>query len=438
MRVKRSSNTVILAFFSVWSFSLTNTVLGEDAAPESNCEIIQEALYSENPERQILTLKNRKIDLNQLCKYPYGEIFESFTSLGYAVRVLDLPAIKALIKSGANVNVPDEDGMTPIFRARDLATVQFLLKAGANVNAETPDGWTPLLWHMISKNDEASRIVEVLISSGARVNQRNDEGDTALMIAADDGNNEIVRLLIKAKANLNIVNKDHNSALMIAAMRRNNEIVRLLIKAKANLNIVNKDHNSALMIAAGQYGSNEIVRLLIEAKANLNIVDKDHNSALMIAAYHGNNEIVRLLIEAKANLNIVDKDHNSALMIAARKGASKTVELLIAAGANPSLKNNSGESALDLAVKSGNREAIAHIETALKKLSKSEIQKVPGQTTDNSKVSTRRVVRIQLQDGSSLAGEIIRENDIDLILLQNGIRLLIRKSDIQKQELAED
>ena len=372
MRVKRSSNTVILAFFSVWSFSLTNTVLGEDAAPESNCEIIQEALYSENPERQILTLKNRKIDLNQLCKYPYGEIFESFTSLGYAVRVLDLPAIKALIKSGANVNVPDEDGMTPIFRARDLATVQFLLKAGANVNAETPDGWTPLLWHMISKNDEASRIVEVLISSGARVNQRNDEGDTALMIAADDGNNEIVRLLIKAKA---------------------------------NLNIVNKDHNSALMIAAGQYGSNEIVRLLIEAKANLNIVDKDHNSALMIAA---------------------------------RKGASKTVELLIAAGANPSLKNNSGESALDLAVKSGNREAIAHIETALKKLSKSEIQKVPGQTTDNSKVSTRRVVRIQLQDGSSLAGEIIRENDIDLILLQNGIRLLIRKSDIQKQELAED
>jgi ankyrin repeat protein len=338
MRVKRSSNTAILAVFSVWIFSLTNTVLGEDAEPESNCEIIKEALHSENPERQILTLKNRKIDLNQLCIYGIGDHFESLTPLGYAVRELDLPAIKALIKSGANVNVPDEDGMTPIFRAGDRATVQFLLKAGANVNAETPDGWTPLMWQIISHYDELSRIVEVLISSGARVNQRNSDGTTALMFAAELGYSEVVRLLIKAKA----------------------------------------------------------------------------------------------------NLNIVDNNHNSALMRAARKGASETVKLLIAAKANPSLKNNSGESALDLAVESGNRETIAHIETALKKLSKSEVQKVPGQTTDNSKVSTRRVVRIQLQDGSSLAGEIIRENDIDLILLQNGNRLLIRKSDIQKQELAEN
>lgn len=249
MKVKRCSNTVILAFVSFWIFSLTNTVYGEDATPNSHCEIIKEALHSENPEKHILTLRKRKIDLNQFCDYPIGGNFFSLPSLVYAVKQLELPIVKALIESGANVNAPDEYGMTPIMWARDLATVQYLLKSKANVNIQAGSGWTPLLWQAISRNDEAPRIIEAIIKSGARVNQQNENGDTALTLSASRGDNEMVRLLINAKADLNLVDNNHNSALMIATKDGASETVKLLIAANANPTIKNKAGQSALDLA---------------------------------------------------------------------------------------------------------------------------------------------------------------------------------------------
>lgn len=321
------------SFLILWLLGSQECLFAAHLNAEAQCEIIKEALYSDNPAKQILMLKKRNINLNQLCDYPYGDSFASFPPLIYAVRHLDLPAIKALVESGANVNLPDENGATSLMLAKDLSTVQFLLKSGANVNAAK--GWPPLLWHITSRDDDAARIVDLLIRAGAKVNQRNDNADTALTLAA----------------------------------------------------------------------------------------------------YNENNDMVRLLIKAKADLNMVNGNQDSALMIAARQGKSKTIELLIAANANPSLKNKAGESALDLAVKSGNRDAIALIESVLKKLANSGTQKVLGQTTDKSRESTQRLVRIKMHDGNILSGEIVRENDIDLILLSDGNRFQIKKSDIKKREL---
>lgn len=192
MRVKRSSNTVILAFFSIWIFSLTNTVLGEDATPKSNCEIIQEALYSEFPAKQILLLKKRKINLNQLCDYPWGGSFEAFPPLVYAVRTLEFPTIKALVESGSDANLADNLGVTPIMVARDLATVQFLLKSKAKVNWQDSNGWTPLMWQTTSRETEAARIVEELIRAGAKLGIKNKEGKTAIELANDQELKEIL------------------------------------------------------------------------------------------------------------------------------------------------------------------------------------------------------------------------------------------------------
>jgi len=160
---------------------------------ETQCEIIREALYSESPAKQFLLLEKRKIDLNQLCDYPWGGSFAAFPPLVYAVRTLGFSTIKAIVESGADANLPDEYGMTPIMAARDLATVQFLLKSRVDVNRQDENGWTPLMWHATSGSNEAIQIIKELMRAGAKRNIRNKEGKTAAELAGD---NELRRLLI--------------------------------------------------------------------------------------------------------------------------------------------------------------------------------------------------------------------------------------------------
>ena len=69
--------------------------------------------------------------------------------LDYAIFGNDLPLARLLIERGANVNVVDKNGMTPLLWAAnidfgDSAMVELLLNAGASPDARNRDGLTPL------------------------------------------------------------------------------------------------------------------------------------------------------------------------------------------------------------------------------------------------------------------------------------------------------
>ena len=56
-------------------------------------------------------------------------------------------AIRALLKNGTDVNVPEADGTTALHwavQANDVASVQALLRAGAKANLANRNGITPL------------------------------------------------------------------------------------------------------------------------------------------------------------------------------------------------------------------------------------------------------------------------------------------------------
>ena len=73
--------------------------------------------------------------------------------------------------------------------------VETLLTAGADIEAKDNDGWTPLM-HAIHFGH--IKIVETLLRSGANIEARNKNGHTPLTIATDCGNEEIVEILLKA------------------------------------------------------------------------------------------------------------------------------------------------------------------------------------------------------------------------------------------------
>ncbi len=175
------------------------------------------------------------------------------------------------------------------------------------------------LWFWAVENRHLT-VVEKLIKLGFDVDFQNEEnGYTALMIAAVAGDVDMIRLLIKAGANLNIQNTNGATALITAVIYNQINVVRLLISVGANLNIRNADGNTALIVAAACVYCRDAFRLLVEAKADIDVQNSIYgDTALMMTARGGDVDEMRLLIEAGATLDIQDFAGCTALIDAAK------------------------------------------------------------------------------------------------------------------------
>ncbi len=81
---------------------------------------------------------------------------------------------RLLIKHGADVNVRDESGATPLFYMDDVDTARVLIKKGADVNARDDYGNTPL--HHVAN----AGIARLLLENGADPNAKNNQGLTPI------------------------------------------------------------------------------------------------------------------------------------------------------------------------------------------------------------------------------------------------------------------
>ena len=87
----------------------------------------------------------------------------------------------------------------------------------------------------------------------------------ALLRAASAGNADTVRtLLASPNVDVNGVDDQGNTALILAARLGHDEVVRTLLLAKADVRVKNKDGKTALMLAA-EGGHDETVAALTQA-----------------------------------------------------------------------------------------------------------------------------------------------------------------------------
>jgi ankyrin repeat protein len=103
------------------------------------------------------------------------------TAFQAAVFFGDTTAVRTLIENGAAVDLPDDDGITPLSWAAigDLAPVaKLLIERGADVNHVDKKGMTPLLYSASVGFGDAV-LVDLLLRSGANPNARTKQGFTA-------------------------------------------------------------------------------------------------------------------------------------------------------------------------------------------------------------------------------------------------------------------
>lgn len=138
----------------------------------------------------------------------------------------------SVLSSAAEADTPYNHPMQQVFRAAMLGQEELsrLLSTGISVDSADNDGETALMKAADKGNAMA---VKLLLAAGANANARDEDGETALMMAADEGRTEVVRLLVAAGAELDLRDKDGETALHKAQDERHVDTVNVLREAGA-------------------------------------------------------------------------------------------------------------------------------------------------------------------------------------------------------------
>ncbi|XP_070430618.1 kinase D-interacting substrate of 220 kDa isoform X10 [Equus przewalskii] len=202
--------------------------------------------------------------------------------------------------------------------------------------------------------------LKALLEKCKDVDERNECGQTPLMIAAEQGNLEIVKELIKNGANCNLEDLDNWTALISASKEGHVHVVEELLKYGANVEHRDMGGWTALMWACYK-GRTEVVELLLSHGANPSVTGLYSVYPIIWAAGRGHADIVHLLLQNGAKVNCSDKYGTTPLVWAARKGHLECVKHLLAMGADVDQEGANSMTALIVAVKGGYTQSVKEI-----------------------------------------------------------------------------
>jgi ankyrin repeat protein len=133
--------------------------------------------------------------------------------------------VKMLLAHGADGRAADDTGKPPIVYAAasgQLDIVRQLLTQNLDVNVRYANDLTLLMWasgpDQSVPEAQALEVVSYVIDAGARIDDRDDRGRTALMTAAEGNHAEIAQLLLKHGADPSLRDKAGKRAADLTAL----------------------------------------------------------------------------------------------------------------------------------------------------------------------------------------------------------------------------
>ena len=148
----------------------------------------------------------------------------AISPLGAAAYTGNPELVVVLLAHGAHPNDMDAAGKTPIIYAAGRAytpVVKHLLAAGVDVNAAYGNNLTALMWAAGHSEEAGSadvlETIDLLISQGAHLDDRDDRGRTALMTASELGHAVAVTALLKSGASAGLTDNNGKRAADLAA-----------------------------------------------------------------------------------------------------------------------------------------------------------------------------------------------------------------------------
>lgn len=156
--------------------------------------------------------------------------------LHLAIEKRDLKVVEALIKRKADINLQNNNGHTPLHLAtkmEDSHIIGILLKNGADINKKDFSGNSA--FHLAVKNrpdDVVEKLLDIIPNTNVNkvVNNKNDDGDTPLHLAASKGEFNTVKILVQSGADIHACNKKDNTPLLEALASKNSVEHQKIVK----------------------------------------------------------------------------------------------------------------------------------------------------------------------------------------------------------------
>jgi len=284
--------------------------------------------YSKPSTIKVLIDGGADVNAQSICGWNPLSLF-----INNSISASSLEGLKILFDNGADINIQNlTEQLTPLMLACKVypgdcstACLSYLIeRKEINLNVQCLQGWTALMYAVAYSRDP--KPVELLLKAWEiNLNIQNNDGDTALMLSLKFLKNDIrMKMLLKAGADVNIRNNQDQTALIIACMNLDEPRIKSLLKYKPNMNIEDYNKKTALMYLLDKEANISIIKKCIDAGADINTQGEGGYTPLMhVIEHHGIEVIASLLEYPKIKVNLKNDKGETAYDLARRKYGKK-------------------------------------------------------------------------------------------------------------------
>ena len=210
-----------------------------------------------------------------------------------------------------------------------IDVARYLHQKGANVDLADEDGVTPVYW--VTKEENTERLELLLTEFGADPNQANNDGETPIHHAARVRNCGAVLVLGMNGADASSCTE---KPLTIAAQDGYLDVVKCLVEQLGvDINRKNKTGFSAFF-AAIQRGEIDVARYLHQKGADSNLAEAHGYTPVYWAAQKGKTDILELLVkEFGADPNQASNKGMMPVQVTCRFGQTRAIKKCVKSGA---------------------------------------------------------------------------------------------------------
>lgn len=198
--------------------------------------------------------------------------------LHYAVLGSSFEVINELIKVGANVNILDLEGETPLFDCARKAKVE---------------------------------IAKILIINYAKVNLTNNKGETPFHLASSKGDKTFIQLLVENNALANVLTNNKQYPVHYAILAGKIDIIKTLLSLSNQSFLLFDEKKNSLLHYATQTTNDLMIYFLISEGLNPNLLNDNYETPLFNAVRFGTKETVTALLNNDAYIDIKNRHKES-------------------------------------------------------------------------------------------------------------------------------
>ncbi|KAL5602094.1 hypothetical protein FOBRF1_009627 [Fusarium oxysporum] len=279
--------------------------------------------------------------------------------------------LRMLLKAGADLERFDGHGRTPlIISAQDprysdetrnhLPALRALVRAGANVKVLGQPPSTDTMLHQVLEHSRDLEVVKLLVEYGCDPMQKNENGETALKRAVshtssykpecDSRKMDIVKYLLDQGADPCCKDK-YGRTPVSAAMSHGPDLFKVLFERSTDTSV--KQHcwfNLSSISDVGKF--THYLELLLSEGIDMEMVDSDGKTLYLNCIGYGKERLL-ILKDHGARTDVRDSNGNNALhrLCFYENRRTEEMKMLIDDGIDPLAINNNGDTLLHLVAK---------------------------------------------------------------------------------------